>query len=381
MIRVLIIDGVAQQARATAQILRARMRSRVKISIVGGAAECEAYLDEHGMPDCVLLNMPLPDRLGLDLLSDIMLRDPLAAVVVTTSKGDDATAVEAMKRGAMDYYVRRNFSETGLERAVLHAVERSQMARRIEDQQHSLRTFAHVLVHDLRGPLRSIRGGIGMLLEDLPKDTREEHSEVLGFVQDGAERMDQLIVALHRYCSLDDATLNIERVDLDLVVRDLRATLRADLRDKGADLTCPAMLPAVLADPTQLTQLLQNLVANGIKYNQSTAPRVHISASEGREGWRIEVSDNGIGIEPEYLEEVFQPFRRLHAAAEYSGTGLGLATCRRIAERHGGQLTCRSKPGEGAVFVLDLPRQRVRRQVSGGAAFAGGKGVAAIASR
>lgn len=381
MIRILLIDGNWQQARATAQLLRTRMRNRLRIAIVHDAEASLGYFAEHGSPDCVLLNLPLVGDASLDLLSRLLAHDPFLAVVITSAGGDDTIGVEAMKRGAMDYCPRRTLTAAALERIVMNAVERAALKRRIEDQQDSLRTFANVLVHDLRGPLRSIRGGVSMLVEDLPKQVSEEHAEVLGFIRDGAERMDQLIVALYRFCSLEDRALATQPVDLLHIVGDLRAMLRADLREKGAELTSDADLPVIHGDPMQLMQLLQNLVANGIKYNMTAAPRVHIAAQETADSVRIEVSDNGIGIEPQYLEEVFQPFRRLHSAEEYSGSGLGLATCRRIAERHGGRIGCRSTPGEGTVFTVELPVSAKPRAVLGGASPHLGRWAAADASR
>jgi hypothetical protein len=130
--------------------------------------------------------------------------------------------------------------------------------------------------------------------------------------------------------------------------------LRATIEENGATVVVSAM-PTVLGDEGQLVQLTQNLVANAIKFHGDAAPEVHVEARRGRAEWDIVVSDNGIGIEPRHAERIFQIFRRLHPANEYPGTGIGLAICRKIVERHGGRIWVESNPGHGASFHFTLP--------------------------
>lgn len=371
MMKVVIVDQNRQQALATAQMLQLGMSGQIMIDRVDTGAAIENlsdYLTDSAPVDCILLDCSSLDKRELDLIEQILAHDPFAAIIVTSHKAHETTGVEALKRGAMDFYIRRDFTESGLERAIVNAVDRSVMARRIDDQQQYLRTFADVLVHDLRAPLRSVWGGIGMLFDDLPQDILDTHAEELNFVKSGAEQMDQLIVSLHRFCSLEVAELQLSSFDLDDTIQKLRQTLRADLMARGASLTACGEMPVVHTDQGQMLQLLQNLVGNAIKYNRSPSPRVQISAVATAEGQEIQVADNGVGIEAEYLEEIFEPFRRLQTTAEFEGSGLGLATCRRIANRMGGRLTCQSTFGEGSVFTLLLPWANAKGQVQNGQA-------------
>jgi len=115
-------------------------------------------------------------------------------------------------------------------------------------------------------------------------------------------------------------------------------------------------LPVIQADPTQMTQLFQNLLGNALKYRNERTPRIHVDARSAEKSWLFSVEDNGIGIEPQYFERIFQMFQRLHTREKYSGTGIGLAICRRIVERHGGKIWVESAPGRGSTFLFAIPR-------------------------
>ena len=238
---------------------------------------------------------------------------------------------------------------------VVNATERTEMRRKIREQQESLQSFAHVLVHDLRSPLRSIRTAIDGLIEDLPGEVLTDNSEILDFVLDGAERVDSLIVALEGYTQVDGEQNRFAVVDLNLQVDAVRANLMVDLKAQNARLVSSGELPTIYCSAPQIGQLIQNIVSNGIKYNRSEVPEVRISARQTETHWLIEFSDNGIGIEANSLNRIFDPFHRLHRDQEFDGTGLGLATCKKIAERHNGSLYCRSEVGVGSVFTLALP--------------------------
>lgn len=307
--------------------------------------------------DCVLLDYSLPGRDGLKVLRSILDLDASVAVVMITGQGDEHIAVQAIKRGAQDYLSKDMMSRDLLRRAIANATERARMQEKIRKQQESLQSFAHVLVHDLRAPLRTVQRAITMLSEDLPADVLSENTEMLDFAAQGARRMDQLIMALKAYTEIDGAKPVFEAVNLNVEVEAVQSGLTTDLEAANATVVCEGVLPTIHGDSPLIAQLLQNIIGNGVKYNRSEAPQVCISSSDNDGAWQIEITDNGIGIDGEDLEKIFSPFKRLHGVGVFEGSGLGLATCKKIADLHGGKLWCRSEPGQGTTFILEVPRK------------------------
>jgi signal transduction histidine kinase len=165
--------------------------------------------------------------------------------------------------------------------------------------------------------------------------------------------MNAMLDTLHAYTEADTHPQK-EDVELDKLVGDVTINLDKLIEKSGARVICTD-LPTVHGDPTQLTQLLQNLIANGVKYCKAAIPEVSVAAEQLPDGgWRIEVRDNGIGIPEKDWTAIFEPFKRLHSQGEYDGTGLGLATCKKIAELHGGAIWCRSELGKGTSFFVTL---------------------------
>jgi light-regulated signal transduction histidine kinase (bacteriophytochrome) len=176
--------------------------------------------------------------------------------------------------------------------------------------------------------------------------------EFIGFAVDGATRMQALINDLLAYSRVGTRGRAFEPTDAATIVNRVLADLDVAIKEAGATVTHGA-LPTVMGDAVQLGQLLQNLVSNAIKFRGERAPLVHISAAREGPLWHFSVHDNG--IEPEYAERIFIIFQRLHTRAEYAGTGIGLAICKKIVERHGGRIWVESKPGEGTTFHFTIP--------------------------
>jgi light-regulated signal transduction histidine kinase (bacteriophytochrome) len=185
--------------------------------------------------------------------------------------------------------------------------------------------------------------------------------EFIGFAVDGARRMQELINDLLAYSRVGTRALHVEALDTGQLVDQVIGDLAAAIADAGASVTRDE-LPIVRADGTQLRQLFQNLIANGIKFSRpDTPPHVHVSARRDRSAWSFAISDNGIGIEAQYLDRIFVLFQRLHSRGEYPGTGIGLAICKKIIERHGGHIDVESQPGKGTTFSFTIPTQEQRR--------------------
>lgn len=242
---------------------------------------------------------------------------------------------------------------------------------KLERRNRALRDFAYIASHDLQEPLRKIRAFSSLVLEDHGDDVGETGHDYLIRVQEAAERMSQLINDLLVYSRVTTQAQPFESVDLEQVVRDVRSDL--DLRISEVNGTVEiGDLPTVEGDPTQIRQVIQNLISNGLKFHApDEPPHVRVEAAvepvseelqqSGRldasctEVCRLTVSDDGIGFDESYTDRIFSPFKRLRGRDEYEGTGMGLAICQRILERHGGDITAESTPGEGTTFTVLLP--------------------------
>jgi len=181
-----------------------------------------------------------------------------------------------------------------------------------------------------------------------------EADEFIGFAVDGAARMQQLINDLLTYSRVGTKGREFEPTDCEIILEQALENLQIAIEEKNATVTHDP-LPTVLADSVQLGQLFQNLIGNAIKFQGPEPPHVHVSAGRNENGWVFSVRDNGIGIAPEYAERIFVIFQRLHTRDKHPGTGIGLAVCKKIVERHGGRTWVESKPGKGATFYFTLP--------------------------
>jgi PAS domain S-box-containing protein len=221
-----------------------------------------------------------------------------------------------------------------------------------------LEQFAYVASHDLQEPLRMVSSYTQLLGKRYSDRFDGDAREFMAYIVDGAMRMKQLIEDLLAYSRVGTRGKEFKPTKLDTVFERAKINLRGALEDSGGELTSGA-LPVVEADESQLVQLLQNLVGNALKFRrEGVPPRVHVSCDEKENEYEITVRDNGIGIEPQYFERIFMVFQRLHDKGLYPGTGIGLAICKKVIDRHGGRFRVESVPGEGSSFIFTLPRHR-----------------------
>jgi PAS domain S-box-containing protein len=235
--------------------------------------------------------------------------------------------------------------------------QRLQLLQTVEELKRSneeLAQFASVASHDLQEPLRMVASYTQILSRRYKGKLDADADEFIAFAVDGAARMQRLIQNLLAYSRVGTGLSNLPDSSSEEALHRALLNLRAAIQESGAQVTHDP-LPTVKADETQLTRVFQNLVGNAIKYHNATVPLVHISADTiGKAKWVFSVKDNGPGIDSQYVERIFGMFQRLHKPEEFAGSGIGLAICKRIVERHGGSISVESHPGKGSTFRFAL---------------------------
>ncbi len=233
----------------------------------------------------------------------------------------------------------------------------AQLLQKVDELKRSneeLGQFAYIASHDLQEPLRMVASYTQLLSKRYKGKLDSDADEFIAFAVDGASRMQRLIQDLLTYSRVGTKGKDLVETASERALEQALVNLRGAIEEKGAVVTHDA-LPNVLADETQLVQLFQNLVGNAIKYQGPGVPRVHVSAvRNGDQKWMFSVRDNGLGIDPQYFDRIFGMFQRLHKREEFAGTGIGLAICKKIAERHGSSITVESQPGQGSTFRFSL---------------------------
>jgi len=220
-----------------------------------------------------------------------------------------------------------------------------------------------VASHDLQEPLRAVGGYVKLLQRRFPGNMDAKAMEYIAGAVDGAGRMEHLITDLLAFSRVGTRSSALRLTDLNPALDEALQNLDMSLKSAGAQVT-RERLPALAADSTQMMQLFQNLIGNALKFRRPEPPEIHIGAAHNEGRWIIGVRDNGIGIEPRYFERIFQIFQRLHTRKHYPGTGIGLAICKKIVERHGGTIWVESQLGCGSTFYFSIPENPAIRDMN-----------------
>jgi light-regulated signal transduction histidine kinase (bacteriophytochrome) len=240
---------------------------------------------------------------------------------------------------------------TTRKRAESHLLQKVEELNRSNEE---LQQFANIASHDLQEPLRMVASYTQLLSRRYKGKLDTDADEFIAFAVDGASRMQRLIHDLLAYSRVGTKGKELLNTSSENALQQALLNLRGAVDESGALVTHDP-LPMVKADEMQLTQLFQNLVGNAIKYQKTGIPNVHISAAmNGEDKWNFSVKDNGLGIDPQYFEKIFGMFQRLHKREEFAGTGIGLAICKKIVERHGGKISVESQPEHGSTFHFTL---------------------------
>jgi two-component system, sensor histidine kinase and response regulator len=358
---------VVEDSPAELQLLCDLMRDEgFHVIGCGSAGEAMEHVQQRDFGVAVV-DLRLPDLSGTQLLLQIRSFDDQVRVIIYTGAASYESMKEALHLGAFAYVEKRSdrgellrhVRRARLERVDRYALDLEQaVAARTEELARSnreLETFASIVAHDLRSPLLTISGYCQLLREEFDGPCPPTVHEYLDQVVSGASRMDRLIEDLLEYARAARSRRPLQPVDMESVVVQARANLEASIREQEAQIDIGPM-PTVIGDQTQLVQLLQNLMGNAIKFRRQPPPWVRVTASRDGGCWQFAVEDNGIGIEREHFDRIFQTFQRLHGQ-EYPGTGIGLAVCQKIVERHGGRIWLDSVVGQGTTFRFTLSEQ------------------------
>jgi PAS domain S-box-containing protein len=291
-----------------------------------------------------------------------------ASEVVNRAPSDETFEVEGKRKDGTSFPLELSLSSwTNTQGAKSFTViarditARKQAARALEAKaeelarsNYELEQFAYVASHDLQEPLRMVSNYTQLLGQRYRDKLDGDANEFIDFAVEGAKRMQELIHDLLQYARVGTRGKEFRLTSLNKIASEAAANLSSAIDEARADVDIEP-LPSVLCDATQLTQVFQNLIGNAVKFRRPDVPPVvRVKAARTDSGWTVSVADNGIGIEPKYFERIFQMFQRLHGRGDYPGTGIGLALCKKIVERHGGRMLVTSEPGKGAVFSFTL---------------------------
>jgi len=348
---VLIVDDSEEDRNVYLRLLRDEPILKDIQTVATGKEGIAAF--KACPPDCVLLDYRLPGEDGLITLEELRAINSTTPIVMLTGQGSEEIAVASLKRGASDYVAKDAISNVSLRRTVVNAIEKMDLQRRIDSQQQEQDLFLRTLIHDARAPLRHISTFTKLLDEDIAAANYDEVLEHSEAIAQSTRRIQNLIDTLAAY-ALSEGDVEFEPVSMNEIVDAAISGLAQTIEDRGAQVS-HAPLPTVTGHAPQLVQLLQNLIGNGIKYCDADTPEMTISAHQSEKGaWQFLVEDNGIGVAADRLAYIFEPFKRLWSQDTYEGTGLGLAICKKIVERHNGEIWCCSEKGVGSKFVFTL---------------------------
>lgn len=361
--KILVVDDRKENLFAMQKILQVL---HCDVYVVQSGNEALSYTLRHDFA-LILLDVNMPEMDGFELAELLRSNEEtkhIPIIFVTASNKEDQSVFKGYESGAVDYLFKpvnadillskvKIFLELNRRNKELEAIQSE-----LERSNESLREFAQVVSHDLKNPLNVITGLSELLIARHSADMTPKGKEYMNQISATAERMNHLITDLLSYAQLNAKSVTFGNVDLNEVVMNVISDLSSTIEQNEGRIIMQDRLPIIQADATQMYQLFQNIIANGLKYRRKEqSPIIQISLLEVNEldTFVIQIQDNGIGMNKEDIPSIFTPFKRLDNAKAYEGTGLGLATVQKIIERHDGLMEVESMLGEGTTFRVYLP--------------------------
>jgi signal transduction histidine kinase len=376
--RVLVLASIGRDGALICETLQ---RAGIEAEACNGPEEIQRCISQ-GAAAVVITNESLGDD-GVSIISDAIRKQPSWSdlpILILTAGGDITQRIQGNLRlleplGNTTLLERpvRSTTLVSVVRTALrararqyeirdHMLERARAAEELARSNEDLRQFALVAAHDLQEPIRTIASFAQLLAVRYQGRLDSDADEFIQHIVAGAHRMGRLVEDLLTFAQLSTRPTVLSAQDADVMLETAIYNLAAKINESGAIVTHDP-LPRVMADQMQIVQVFQNLISNAIKYRSAAAPRIHVSAEQNGPDWTIAVKDNGIGFQQEYAERIFGLFKRLHGR-EVPGTGIGLANCRKILDRHGGRIWAVSEDGCGATFYFTLPAAAPERNPS-----------------
>ena len=362
---ILIVDDTPNNLRLLSMILNSNGYEVRKA--VSGKMALESVRTMP--PDLILLDIKMPGMDGYETCQ-ILKDDPTyqyIPIIFISALDDVADKVKAFSIGGVDYITKPFHQEEILARvenqiriqilnSELETKNKSlqELNEKLADSNQRLNEFAHVVSHDLKQPIQGIMGFSNLILMQYKSSLDEAVIRYLNRINQAGDRMQGLIQNLLDFAQLEKGDRPLSPVDCTAVITQVMDGLQAQIQSSQAQVSCD-LLPTVMGYETQLIQLFQNIIGNALKYaHPDRPPHIQITVDTAADGCNIQVQDNGIGIEPELLPKIFDPFQRAHQG-EYDGNGIGLATCKKIIELHHGTISVMSTLGTGSTFALHFP--------------------------
>ncbi len=363
-IKVLLIEDNPGDARLIREILQEETSPRFDLEDAERLDDGLRRLAKGGI-DVVLLDLSLPDSQGIDTLHRAHAGAPGVPIVVLTGLADHAVAAEALKAGGQDY-----LNKGMLNYCILHrSLERATMRRCSEEDRHLAEEtaapggrdrdeFQATVGDEVHASMARVLATVSAVMDE--PGTAAELLPALALIRHRVELEARLVDDLLMYSRLETGGGPFPEIDCQAVVDGVLSNLKASIDRAGARVA-HGPLPSVRADAAQLGQLFRQLIGNAIKFRGEAAPLIELTARRQGEEWLFSIRDNGIGFDPKHAEHIFAIFRRLHDRDRYPGTGIGLAICKKIVERHGGRIRAESEPGRGSCFSFTIPAPTVAR--------------------
>jgi signal transduction histidine kinase len=337
----------------------------INLTHVTTCRDAISYLQKN-LFDVILLDLSLPDSHNLDTVKTIYHHSQDIPILVLTGLDDEIIAIASVREGAQDYLVKGEINLDNLQRSIRYAIERKQRLKEITIlnqklliSNQELENYAHIVSHDLKQPLQTILASSQLILH-IEKNLAEKSSQLLNFILNSSHQMNKLIDSLLSYAQINKKNIEKGIVDVEVIlhqifdyldkqIQDSQAVIDIDIKEEDKPLT-------VFYNAIQLSQILQNLITNAIKYiPDDRTPEIKISIEKQEQMWLFMIKDNGIGIKLEDQRKIFQMLERVNTPKIYSGTGIGLAICQKIIETNGGKIWIKSAENIGSIFYFTIP--------------------------